>query len=155
MALIQISLTQENGIVCQIFTKAHIITADDPTDPKGDDEGPTPLEYLLASLGSSAAIALRRAGDKMGLPIEEVQASVKLRTTQVAVPDGADEAAAGPIQREMRVRIARDISEQERDQLLTAAKSSPVDRILGPLARVEDALYILGYAAPDEGVIVE
>ncbi len=155
MALTQISLTQENGVVCQIFTKAHIVTADDPTDPKGEDEGPTPLEYLLAALGSSAAIALRRAGDKMGLPIEEVQATVKLRTSVVALTEGEDLAAVSPIQREIRVRIARDISEIERDELLAAAKSSPVDRILAPGTRVEDALYVLGYAAPDEGVIVE
>ncbi|MDZ4804571.1 MAG: OsmC family protein [Candidatus Eisenbacteria bacterium] len=155
MALTQISLTQENGVVCQIFTKAHIVTADDPIDPKGEDEGPTPLEYLLAALGSSAAIALRRAGERLGLPIEEVQASVKLRTTLVALTGGEDPVAAGPIQREIRVRISRDISETERDELLAAAKSSPVDRILASLARVEDALYILGYAAPDEGVIVE
>ena len=155
MALTQVSLTQENGVVCQIFTKAHIVTADDPLDPKGEDEGPTPLEYLLAALGSSAAIALRRAGERLGLPIEEVQASVKLRTTQVALAEGEEMAPDGPIQREIRVRISRDISEIERDALLAAAKSSPVDRILASGTRIEDALYILGYAAPDEGVIVE
>ena len=153
MPLTQVTLTQENGVVCQVFTKGHIVTADDPIDAAGDDEGPTPLEYLLVALGTSAAIALRRAGDRLGLPIEEVQVSVKLRATHASLFAGAD--AGHPIQRETRVRIARDISEVERDELLAAAKSSPVDRTIAGGPVVEDALYILGYAEPDSGLIVE
>ena len=155
MALTQVSLTQENGIVCQIFTKGHIVTADDPIDPKGEDEGPTPLEYLLAALASSAAIALRRAGGRLELPIEEVQVTIKVRTSHADLLAGAEFTATTPIQREIRVRITRDISEMERDELLAAAKNAPVDRVLATIGRVEDALYVLGYAAPDEGVIVE
>ncbi|HEX7879980.1 MAG TPA: OsmC family protein [Candidatus Eisenbacteria bacterium] len=156
MALSQVSLTQEDGVVCQIFTKGHIITADDPADPKGEDEGPTPLEYLLAALGSSAAIALRRAGDARDLPIEEVQVQTKYRATFASLAAGTDDpVSAGAIQRELRVRITRDITEDERDALLAAIKSSPVDRTLGTGVKIEDALYILGYAQPDEGVIVE
>lgn len=155
MALTQVSLTQEEGVVCQIFTKGHIVTADDPADPKGEDEGPTPLEYLLAAVGSSAAIALRRAGEAMELPIEEVQVTTKYRATFASLTAGDDAKGAGAVQREIRVRISRDISESERDRLLTAAKSSPVDRTLAGGPVIEDALYILGYAQPDEGVVVE
>src|SRR6187549_1475577 len=32
MPLTQVSLTQEEGVICQIFTKGHIVTADDPVD---------------------------------------------------------------------------------------------------------------------------
>jgi len=156
MALTQVSLTQEEGVVCQIFTKGHIVTADDPIDPKGEDEGPTPLEYLLAAVGSSAAIALRRAGDRLGLPIEEVQVTSKWRATYASLLAGADDAkTAGAVQREIRVRIGRDITEAERDQLLAAAKNSPVDRAVAGGVPIEDALYILGYAQPDDGVVVE
>jgi putative redox protein len=155
MALSQVSLTQEDGVVCQIFTKGHIITADDPADPKGEDEGPTPVEYLLAALGSSAAIALRRAGNGLELPIEEVQVSMKWRATYASLAAGDDPKSLGAAQREIRVRIGRDISEAERDALLAAIKSSPVDRALAGGLVIEDALYILGYAQPDEGVVVE
>jgi hypothetical protein len=107
-------------------------------------------------VGSSAAIALRRAGDRLELPIEEVQVTTKWRATYASLLAGTDDAkAAGALQREIRVRIGRDISESERDQLLAAAKTSPVDRAVAGGVAIEDALYILGYAQPDEGVVVE
>lgn len=151
MALTEVSLTQENGVVCQIFTKAHIVTADDPPTTDGEDEGPTPLEYLAASVGASAAMALRHAADRLGLPLEEVQVNVKYRATHAELLTSATTAPPDSLQREVRIRLGRDISEAERDALLAAVKGSPVDRVVRAAPRIEDALYVFGYAEPDAG----
>jgi uncharacterized OsmC-like protein len=151
MALTEISLTQEHGVVCQIFTKAHIVTADDPAPGAEEDEGPTPLEYLAAAVGASAAVALRRAAERLDLPLEEVQVNVKYRATHAGLL--AEDAGEAPptVQREIRIRLGRDISEVERDALLHAVKASPVDRVMRAAPRIEDALYVFGYADPDGG----
>lgn len=157
MPLTEVSLTLEEGSVCQIFTKAHIVTADDPLDPSGEDEGPTPLEYLLAAVGSSAAIAVQRAAARLDLDIEEIQVHVAWPADHHQLLEPGAELSARPIRREIRVRCARDITEAERDHLLTAAKTAPVSRALAAAPRVEDALYIFGYesdldsAAPADG----
>jgi putative redox protein len=151
LALTEISLSQEEGFICQIFTRTHIITADDPVDPAADDEGPTPLEYLLSALGSSAAISLKMAAIRMGIEVEEVQVSVQWRTSHARRLDPGEMLPAHPIQREIRIRVSRDISEFERDALLEAARMSPVSRVLGAAPKLEDALYVLGYADPDPG----
>lgn len=147
MAVTEISLTQEDGHICQIFTRTHIITADDVDGE--DDEGPTPLELFLASLGSSAAISLKSTAERLGIEVEEVQVNVKWRTSHGKLMDPGETVTPLPIQREFRVRVTRDISELERDALVDAVKTSPVTRILGGTPRIEDALYILGYADPE------
>ncbi len=152
MARTEISLTLEDGVTCQIFTHGHIVTADDPVDAGAEDEGPTPLEYLLAAIGSSAAIAVKRAAQRLGIEIEEIQVQVSWPASHRRLLDPGEELPRTAIRRELRVRVTRDISETERDALLDAAKSCPVDRSLEGGPRIEDALYILGYAAPDEGV---
>jgi putative redox protein len=154
----EVSLTLEDGLICQVFTSSHIITADDPPDPDQEDEGPDPLEYLLTAIGSSAAIAVKTTALKLRIDVEEIQVSVKWPAGHRKLLDTGDTLPAIAIRREIRLRAARDITETERDQLLEAAKSCPVDRCLGGTPRVEDALYIFGYesdldtaAEPDSG----
>lgn len=151
MALTEISLSQEQGLICQIFTRTHIITSDDPADLESEDEGPTPLELLLAALGSSSAIAMKITAERMNIEVEEIQVSVKWRTSHRRLMDPGEVLPGHPIQRETRIRVSRDISEFERDALLEAARTSPVSRLLGPDSRIEDALYVMGYAEPEAG----
>lgn len=153
MALTEISLSQENGLICQIFTRTHIITADDPSIPTDEDEGPTPIELLLSAIGSSAAIAMKEAAGRMRIGVEEIQVNVQWRTShRMLLTDPGQPRPDHPILREIRIRITRDISEMERDALLEAARQCPVSRTLTGGPRVQDALYVLGYAYPDEEV---
>lgn len=146
MPITEISLTQEEGRICQIFTHSHIITADDPADPDAEDEGPTPLELLMSALGSSAAIAMKAAAERIGLDVEEIQVNVQWSGHHATLLAPGATLPAGPIRREIRIRVTRDITEGERDQLLAAAKSSPVDRVMAGSREIKDGLYVLGYA---------
>ena len=71
MAITEVSLSLEEGLVCQLFTKSHIVAADDPADPDVEDEGPNPLEFLLAALASSA--------DSSSLPISRRRRAASTR----------------------------------------------------------------------------
>lgn len=149
MAITEVNLSLEDGLVCQIFTKSHIVAADDPADPDVEEEGPNPLEYLLAALASSAAMAVKEEALRRALTLEEVQVSVKWRTSHRALLEPGEQLPPTALQREMRVRVTRDITEAERDALLAAAKASPVDRALAGGTRVEDALFVFGYASEE------
>jgi len=151
VAITEVSLSLEDGNICQVFTKTHIITADDPADSGAEDEGPTPLELVLAGYASSAAIAVNETAARLGIEVEEIQVSVQWRTSHRRLLDPGETVTPLPIRRELRVRVGRDITESERDALIEAAKGSPVDRALAGGPKVEDALYIFGYADPDAG----
>src|SRR5829696_7842836 len=46
------------GFTQEIVVGPHQITADEPKDMGGDDEGPTPYDLLLAALGSCTSITV-------------------------------------------------------------------------------------------------
>lgn len=56
----------------------HAMIADEPVDRGGLDAGPSPFAYLLSSLGSCTAIALRTYCERRSWPIERLMVSVQL-----------------------------------------------------------------------------
>jgi len=51
----QIKVSQVDGVKFQVVARTHTAICDQPRENGGDDEGMTPPEFLLASLGSCAA----------------------------------------------------------------------------------------------------
>jgi uncharacterized OsmC-like protein len=51
----EVKVTQVNGVKFQVAARTHIAICDQPRENGGDDQGLTPPEFLLASLGSCAA----------------------------------------------------------------------------------------------------
>src|ERR1043165_2962095 len=58
----------------------HALVADEPVTAGGTDEGPTPYDLLLASLGACTAMTMRVYAARKGWPLEE--AVVRLRTAR-------------------------------------------------------------------------
>ena len=59
----------------EVKVRSHTLTADEPKDHGGDDEGPSPQELLAASLATCTAITMemyarRKGWDVAGLTIE-------------------------------------------------------------------------------------
>jgi len=57
----------------------HELTADEPVARGGQDAGPEPFAYLLASLGSCTSITLRMYAQRKGWNIGSVAVSLVLR----------------------------------------------------------------------------
>jgi putative redox protein len=60
----------------EIKARQHTVISDQPLDSNGDDEGMTPPELLLASLGSCAAFYAVDHLKRNGIPREGVKARV-------------------------------------------------------------------------------
>ncbi|PHO00830.1 osmotically inducible protein OsmC, partial [Rhodobacteraceae bacterium 4F10] len=54
----------------------HFAVIDEPLDKGGDDNGPTPVEYLLTAIGSCVSITLRMYAERKGWDLGRVTVNV-------------------------------------------------------------------------------
>ena len=57
----------------RIDIRSHQVTADEPTEHGGDDEGPSPQEFLAASLASCTAITMEMYAKRKGWDIGQLE----------------------------------------------------------------------------------
>jgi putative redox protein len=112
--------------------RGHALALDEPEDLHGTDEGPTPVEALLAALGACTAMTLRMYADRKGWDLRAVR--VRLEHRQLARADCLD----CPPDPELPLvdRIGRavvvegDLTEDQVARLLDVANKCPVHRVL-------------------------
>lgn len=125
-----------SGYRSEVRAGPHRWVADEPIGVGGTDEGPTPYDLLLASLGTCTAITLRMYADRKGLALREV--TVNLRHERTHSQDSAAGMAAGTSRLDVLhrdIQLDGDLSEAERARLMEIADRCPVHRTLeGPLS---------------------
>ena len=138
-------LTQE------IHAGRHVLFADEPAGV-GDDDGPTPYDLLLASLGACTAMTLRLYAERKGWPLAQV--SVQLRHERVHANDSRDcETPPCRIERiERIVNVAGPLSDEQRQRLLEIAERCPVHRTLMGEKRIVTRLGDGGATQPGPGI---
>jgi len=98
----QVIVEHLGAVQFEIKARQHTIISDQPIDSGGDDEGMTPPELLLASLGSCAAFyavdylkrnVLLRDGVKVRATAEKVKGPFRVDNfkIEVEVPGGIEE----------------------------------------------------------------
>ena len=92
----------------------HELTADEPVARGGQDAGPEPFAYLLASLGSCTSITLRMYAQRKGWNIGSVAVSLVLR-----------EGAAGKTI-ERRVTLSESLDAAQNAKLSEVCERTPV-----------------------------
>jgi uncharacterized OsmC-like protein len=118
------------GFTQEIVVGPHQLTADEPKDMGGDDEGPTPYDLLLASLGSCTSITVTMYAQRKSWPLQEV--TVRLRHSRIHAADCAEcETKEGKIDRiELDIEFVGPLSSEQRSKLLEIANKCPVHRTL-------------------------
>jgi len=71
------------GFTQEIVVGPHQLTADEPTDMGGDDEGPTPYDLLLAALGSCTSITVMIYAQRKSWSLQDVTVRLPLTARNV------------------------------------------------------------------------
>ncbi|MEM9509324.1 MAG: OsmC family protein [Cyanobacteria bacterium P01_E01_bin.35] len=110
-----------------INDKFHL-TADEPKDLGGNDVGATPMELVLAGLGSCKAITLKMYAERKGWELTKVGVDVdhqKIdRQYQISV----------------RLHLAGNLTDEQKQRLLKIADKCPVHKLLQSEAQIETIL---------------
>jgi uncharacterized OsmC-like protein/pimeloyl-ACP methyl ester carboxylesterase len=114
--------------------RQHGMTADEPKDLGGADQGPTPYELLNAALASCTAITVRMVADRKNIPLQ----SVSLGVTHEQV-DG-DEPGTRLDVFCRALTFEGDLTDEQRHYLLGIANKCPVHRTLHRPSRVDTIL---------------
>ena len=98
----------------------HVLTADEPRDEGGRDEGPSPQELLAASLASCSAVTLEMYADRKGWNIGDVTVEVKYEPAQ----------RGSPTRFAISVKLPKELPEDQRERLMQIVARCPVHRTL-------------------------
>jgi uncharacterized OsmC-like protein/pimeloyl-ACP methyl ester carboxylesterase len=108
----------------------HRLLADEPVAAGGEDTGPGPYDYLLASLGACTSMTMRLYADRKSLPL--ARTTVTLRHSKIYAQDCADcETKDGMLDQIERVIMMEGaLTAEQRGKLMEIADKCPVHRTL-------------------------
>ena len=108
----------------------HHMLADEPAAAGGEDSGPGPYDFLLASLGACTSMTMRLYADRKSLPLDRV--TVTLKHSKIYAKDCAEcetrDGMLDQIERDIRIEGALDADQRQR--LMEIADKCPVHRTL-------------------------
>ena len=112
MATITATLKTEK-YTTTLFTENHAFLVDEPIEVGGANKAPSPLEYLAGALASCTAITVKMYAERKDWQLEEVS---------------------------VKVDFQGNISEVQKERLLTIAKQCPIHKILTNPVEIESVL---------------
>ncbi len=102
----------------ELITQGHYLTADEPEEVGGRNEGPGPGEFLMLSLASCIAITLRMYADRKQWPLEKVRVEV------------SSEKIDGTTLFLCHIYLEGALDEEQRKRILQIANACPVHKAL-------------------------
>lgn len=113
-------------------TDRHTIIGDEPQDLGGQDLGPEPTDFLLASLASCTAITLRMYANRKGWNVEEINVQVSINQEVI---DGKPKTTF------IRTVDAKgELDDEQRSRLVAIANACPVHKILSNPIEIQTSL---------------
>jgi putative redox protein len=143
---VRVKLQLKEGFRTQITAGQHQLIADEPKEAGGTDEGPSPYELLLASLGACTAMTLKMYIERKKLPITDVE--VLLSFDRIHIDDCESCVKEERLNDQKVQHISRliyvtgDVTEEQKERLLYIAGRCPVHVTLHSNPHVEDALIV-------------
>ncbi|MEM6611381.1 MAG: OsmC family protein [Cyanobacteria bacterium P01_C01_bin.72] len=104
------------------------LTADEPLDLGGNDAGATPVELVLAGLGSCKAITLKMYAERKDWELERVDVDIKHqqvnRKYHISV----------------RLHLTGNLTDEQKQRLREIADKCPVHKLLESAAQIETVI---------------
>ncbi len=132
--------TDLSGFFTTINAGGHYFFADEPLSVGGTDNGPSPYELLLASLGSCTNMTLKMYADRKGIPLEKVVS--RLKHEKIHAEDCLEcETEKGKIDRiEKEIELTGDLTSEQQKRLMEISERCPVHRTLNSEVSVKSKL---------------
>jgi uncharacterized OsmC-like protein/alpha/beta superfamily hydrolase len=130
----------KTGFQTEIIANGHRLIADEPIPAGGADTGPSPYDFLVASLGSCTAMTIRMYADRKQWPLEQVV--VRLKHEKIHAEDCRScEAKEGKLDHITReIEPIGPLSKEQCERLVEIANRCPVHRTLTSEITVETGL---------------
>jgi uncharacterized OsmC-like protein/fermentation-respiration switch protein FrsA (DUF1100 family) len=114
----------------------HHLLADEPASAGGDDSGPGPYDFLLASLGTCKSMTMRLYAERKSFPLE--RATVTLNHSKIYAKDCAEcETKDGMLdQIEVAIGLEGPLDADQHKRILEIADRCPVHRTLTSEIRI-------------------
>jgi putative redox protein len=125
--------TASTSYTHRIDIRQHQLTADEPTDHGGDDEGPSPQELLAASLASCTAVTMEMYATRKGWEIGPIEVEV----------DYAPAERGCPTKFRLQMRLPNGCTDEQVDRLRAIAAKCPVHRTLDGEVMFEDRIELV------------
>ncbi|WP_299002566.1 OsmC family protein [uncultured Tenacibaculum sp.] len=117
----KVTLTDRNYLA-EAKMRNHFAVIDEPLDKGGDDNGPTPVEYLLTAIGGCVSITLRMYSERKGWDLGKITVNVSQK--EQLTPEGIKKSLIEEISFE------KEVTEEQRTKLLEIAGKCPVAKMV-------------------------
>jgi putative redox protein len=126
---------RRKGYEHEVEIREHRLIVDEPEASGGGDQGPSPTELLAASLASCTAITIEMYADRKEWDLGEV----------VVTADFTEATADSAAKFKVDIQSPAELTDEQRDRILTIAHKCPVHRaLLGSDVEVDDSLELIG-----------
>lgn len=143
---VKVKLDTAEGYRTVITAGKNSLIADEPVSVGGKDEGMSPYELLLASLGACTAITLKMYIDRKKMPIKNVEVHLSFDRVKPEDCEGCSpEELAGKAEIQHISRIiylTGEVTDEQKERLRHIANRCPVHITLHSNPHVEDAMIV-------------
>jgi putative redox protein len=122
--------TATTSLTHRIDIRQHQLTADEPIEHGGKDEGPSPQELLAASLASCTAVTIEMYAKRKGWNIGAIEVQVDYTPAERGCPTKFT----------LNMRLPNGCSEEQVQRLQAIAAKCPVHRTLDGEVMFEDRI---------------
>ena len=113
----KVVLTNKNYLA-EAKMRNHFAVIDEPVKAGGDDNGPTPVEYLLTAIGGCVSITLRMYAERKGWDVGKITVNMSQEKNE-----------NGSYLTE-EISFSKEITEDQRKRLLVIAGKCPVAKMV-------------------------
>ncbi len=132
------------GFLCEISAGKHSFIADEPISFGGTNLGPTPYDFLAASLGTCTAMTLNMYARRKKMLLVNVKVNVEHRRIHVNDCEDCQKSDANKDRKvhvlSRTIEIEGDVTEAQRKRMLQIADLCPVHKTLENEIKIESQL---------------
>lgn len=127
---VMVRLSAGDGYTTEIKTPHHHLIGDEPIEVGGKNLGPTPYDFLMASLGSCTAMTLKMYSERKKWPLKEVTVYLNHERVHREDSEHSHKSESKVSQFTRRISLEGDLDTAQRKRLLEIANRCPVHRTL-------------------------